>query len=127
MTNTVTSGVVAFSNVTEHEMYKGQTTGRYSVVINMDAAEGAKLSDMGVKLREYEGKAQRAFRSKFKVDVVDLQGEPVSGEIPYGSKVRLLWADGPADPSHGVPTYLNKIRVVEFAENGGDGDTPEEF
>jgi len=125
--NYVTTGIVAFCNLTEHEMYNGKTTGRYSIVIGMDEQEGSKLSDKGVKVKDYEGTAQRPFRSKFKVDVVDLEGEPVQGEIPYGSKVRLLWADGPADPSHGVPTYLNKVRVVEFAEGGGGGEIPEEF
>ena len=127
MTGIITSGVVAFCNLDEHEVYQGQSTGRYSVVINMEPAESAKLEDMGVKLREYEGKAQRKFASKFKVDILDMDNNPVQGEVPYGSKVRLLWVPSKdAHPQHGVGTYLNKVRVVEFAEVG-DAEDPEEF
>ena len=127
MTGIVTQGTVAFSNLTECEVYQGQSTGRYSVVITMDPSDASALEDMGVKLKDYEGKAQRKFASKFHVDVLDLDNNPVQGEVPYGSKVRLLWK--PSDdshPQHGVATYLNKVRVVEFAE-GTDEDTPEEF
>ena len=126
MTGIVTSGVVAFSNIEEFEVYDGQSTGRYSLVINMEPADASVLENMGVKVKEYDGKAQRKFASKFKVDVLDLDNNPVSGEVPYGSKVRLLWNAGQDHPQHGVGTYLNKVRVVEFAD-GMDGETPEDF
>jgi len=126
MTGIVTQGVVAFCNLTEHEVYQGQTTGRYSIVVNMEPNVASQLEDLGVKVKDYEGKAQRKFASKFHVDVVDVDNKPVQGEIPYGSKVRLLWkASDDAHPQHGTATYLNKVRVVEFAE--AEIDTPEEF
>jgi hypothetical protein len=126
MTGIVTSGVVAFSNLTEHEVYQGQSTGRYSLVITMDVADASKLEDMGVKVKVYDGRKQRKFASKFHVGVVDTNDAPVNGEIPYGSKVRVLWKDGEAHPQHGVGTYLNKVRVVEFAEADG-GEAPDDF
>lgn len=127
MTGIVTAGTVAFSNLAEHEVYQGQSTGRYTVVITMDPKEAVVLEHMGVKLKDYEGKAQRKFSSKFPVAVLDLDGIPVQGEVPYGSKVRLLWkASEDSHPQHGVATYLNKVRVVEFAE-GTDEEAPEEF
>jgi hypothetical protein len=126
MTGIVTSGVVAFSNLTEHEVYQGQSTGRYSLVITMEDSDASKLEDMGVKLKEYDGRKQRKFASKFHVQVVDTDDQPVNGEIPYGSKVRVLWKDGEAHPQHGVGTYLNKVRVVEFAEQEG-GEEPSDF
>ena len=126
MTGIVTSGVVAFSNLTEHELYDGQSTGRYSLVITMEPNEASKLADMGVKIKEYDGKEQRKFASKYHVGVVDVDDRPVTGEIPYGSKVRVLWKDGIPHPQHGVGTYLNKVRVIEFAENEGE-EAPSEF
>jgi hypothetical protein len=127
MTGIVTTGVVAFSNLDEMESYQGQSTGRYSLVIRLDDVAASALADMGIKLREYEGVAQRKFASKYKVDVLDLAGNPVPGEIPYGSKVRVLWKAGDAHPVHGVSTYLNKVRIVELADND-DGDyVPDEF
>lgn len=125
MTGIVTQGVVAFSNVDQMEVFDGQSTGRYSLVIQLDDVDASKLSDMGVNVKDYKGTAQRKFASKFKVDVLDMDNEPVQGEVPYGSKVRVLWKAGDPHPQHGVGTYLNKVRVVEFAEV--DMDTPEEF
>lgn len=122
----VTSGIVAFSNLTSHEFYQGKSTGRYSVVVNMNEADRAKLEDMGVRIKDYEGKPQRKFSSQFPVKIVDLDDQPFTGEIPYGSSVRLLWQNGPAHPEHGVPTYLNIVRVVELSE-AATGEIPEEF
>ena len=123
MSNVIT-GTVAFCDLKEHEVFNGKTTGRFSIVITMDADEASKLSDKGVKVKDYEGKQQRKFSSKFDVPVLDVDGENVSKDIPYGSIVRLLWADGPAHPEHGVPTYLNAVRVVELAQ-GGLEDNPD--
>ena len=125
MTGIVTQGVVAFSNVDQMEVFDGQSTGRYSVVIQLDEVDASKLADMGVNVKDYKGTAQRKFASKFKVDVLDMDNEPVQGEIPYGSKVRVLWKAGDPHPQHGVGTYLNKVRVVEFAEH--EEETPSEF
>lgn len=126
MTALVTTGIVAFCNLSEHEEYKGKTTGRYSIVVTMDESEAQKLHDLGVKVREYDGKPQRKFSSKYDVVVVDMQNEPTTKDIPYGSEVRLLWSDGPAHSEHGTPTYLNRVRVVSLAETSG-GETPDEF
>jgi len=127
----VTTGVVAFSKLTEHDVYNGKSTGAYSLTITMEPNEAAKLEDMGVKVKEYQKdaesgvKLQRKFRSQFHVPVVDLDGHPVQGEIPFGSVVRVLWTSGDMSPEHGLSTYLNKVRLVEVAEN--EGAEPEEF
>jgi hypothetical protein len=117
---------VAFSNITEHDVYQGKSTGKYSLTITMEPSEAAKLEDRGVRLKDYEGKAQRKFSTKYTVPVVDADDNPVSGEIPYGSTVRVLWAQGPDHPQYGPSTFLNRIRVVEFSENSSD-EIPDEF
>lgn len=121
----VTTGVVAFSNLTEFDTYRGKPTDSYSMVITMEPAEAQKLEDMGVKTRDYKGTAQRKFRSKYHVPVVDLDGHPFAGEVPFGSTVRLLWVAGDMDPEHGLRTYLNKVRVVELSESVVED--PEDF
>ena len=50
--------------------------------------------------------------------VLDADGAPFSGKVTRGSKVRLLWTEGAPHPVHGVSTYLNKIKVLELAEQG---------
>ena len=89
----VVEGTLAFENLDTHEMYQGQSTGKYSVVISVD------------------------------VPVYDKEGMPFTGRIGRGSKVRLLWQEGPPHPVHGTSTYLNKIKVLEVAEQ----DDGEEF
>ena len=121
----VTTGVVAFSNLTQHEEYKGKSTGRYSLVVTMTDSEASKLEDLGVFVKEYEGAAQRKFSSQYHVGVVDLEDNTVGGELPRGTTVRLLWTTGPIHPEHGCPTYLNKVRVVEMGESVTD--VPSEF
>lgn len=121
----VTTGVVAFSNLTEFDTYKGKSTGAYSLVITMEPSEASKLEDMGVKIKDYKGNAQRKFRSQFHVPVVDIDDHPVAGEIPYGSTVRVLWVAGDMDPEFGLRTHMNKVRIVELSESAVD--EPSEF
>ena len=129
MSNFVAAGVVAFSNLTEFDVYQGKSTGRYSVVIVLDEPSASKLADQGVKLKDYNDTKQRKFSTKYKVDVVDTEDEPIQGEIPWGSDVRVLYSTGPAHPVNGTPTYLNKVRLVSYPEgfDPSTAEVPDEF
>ena len=120
MSAEVLEGLVAFENLTEHEMYNGQSTGKFSVVLSLEEPQAVDLESRGVKLREYEGVKQRKFASKFEVGIVNADGTPFQGRVPRGSKVRLLWQEGAPHPVHGTSTYLNKVKVLEVAEQSGD-------
>lgn len=122
----IMEGEVAFSNLTEHEVYQGKSTGRYSVVLTLDDADAAKLEDLGVNVKEYEGKKQRKFASKFNVEILDSEDRPINTEIPFGSKVRVLFQPGNDHPVHGVPCYVDKVRVLEMASRSA-GAEDEEF
>jgi len=122
----IMEGEVAFSNLTEHEVYQGKSTGRYSVVLTLDDADAAKLEDLGVNVKEYEGKKQRKFASKFNVEILDSDDRPINTEIPFGSKVRVLFQPGNDHPVHGVPCYVDKVRVLEMASRSA-GSEDEEF
>lgn len=113
----VVEGTIAFSNVLTEDEWKGAPVG-YNVTITLDSDEADKLSDMGVKLKEYEGKYQRKFKSKFDIDVLDSDGNALelSEELPRGSKVRLLWSKGGLDKTHGLTTYLSKVKVLELGQ-----------
>ena len=67
-------------------------------------------------IREYEGTKQRKFASKFEVGILNADGTPFAGRVPRGSKVRILWQEGAPHPVHGTSTYLNKVKVLEVAE-----------
>jgi len=118
-----TNGTAAFVNLTEHEMYNGKTTGKYSVTLTLDSDEAESLLHEGIKLRDYKGTPQRKFTSKYPVRVVDSDGETMSAsELTWGSKVRVKWNMGNPHPVHGIPPYVSAIKVLELnsLENSDD-------
>jgi hypothetical protein len=118
-------GVVAFSNLTKHDVFRGKDTGNFTLTVALDPASASTLEDNGVKVGDYQGTPQRKFKSQYKVDLLPAEGkEPMElRELPYGTKVRVLFVYGNKHPEHGVPTYMNKIRVLEM----GGTETPSEF
>lgn len=118
----VLTGKAAFINLTETEQYQGQDTGRYTLTVTLDEDTAQMLSSQGVKLRDYEGTAQRKFSSKYPVKIIDAEDNPFIGPVTRGSTIRLSYKTGPAHPVHGTPTYLNAVRVVELADDAGIDD-----
>jgi len=116
MTATTIEVVVNFSNVTQHDVFNGQSTGAYSMTVTLSEEDAAALAANGVKIKDYQGNKQRKFKSKYEIKVFDDQGTPYSGEVPYNSKVRLKYKLGQPHPVHGVATYLEAVKVLEEAE-----------
>ena len=123
----VITGKVAFANLTEHEVFNGQSTGKYSVVVTVDEENASKLQSEGVKLKTYKNENQRKFATKFEdFQVVDLEGETVSkSSVRYGDTVRVKYGLGKPHPVHGSSVYLQAIRVVEKGEHEGGMDDGE--
>lgn len=121
----VITGKVAFANLTEHEVFNGQSTGKYSVVVTLDDEQADKLAAEGVKLKTYKNESQRKFATKFEdFQVIDNEGEPVSrGSVRWGDTVRIKYGLGKPHPVHGTSVYLQAIRVIEKAEFDGDDDS----
>jgi len=120
----VVNGTVAFANLTEHEVFNGQSTGKYSVVVSLDDAEAQKLEAEGVKIKTYKDQPQRKFTTKFEdFTVIDNEGEPVSkGSVRWGDKVRIKYNLGNPHPVHGCTPYMQAIRVVEKGEMDSEDD-----
>ena len=49
----IVQGTAAFVNLTEHELYQGQSTGKYSLTVTLDDGSIAQLESQGVKMRQY--------------------------------------------------------------------------
>jgi hypothetical protein len=120
----VVTGTVAFANLDSHEVYNGQSTGKYSIVLALDEDGAQKLQAEGVKIKEYKNIPQRKFATKFEdFTVVDVEGEPVSkSSVRYGDKVRIKYNTGAPHPVHGTSVYLQAIRVVEKGESVVEDD-----
>jgi hypothetical protein len=116
----VIEGIVNFSNVTQYDEYEGQSTGSFNLTITMSEEDASSLAGHGVKIKDYNGNKQRKFKSKFAVKRFDADGNTYDGEIPFNSKVRIVYKRGPEHPVHGVPVYLEKVKVLEEAENLDD-------
>ena len=118
-----TNGTAAFVNLTEHELYQGQSTGKYSITLALDDDAAEELVQHGIKLRDYQGVAQRKFASKYEVKVVDADGEKMSpSDLTYGSLVRVRWTEGKPHPVHGIAPYVAAVKVLELNELDGDGE-----
>jgi hypothetical protein len=116
------SGEVAFSNLTEHEKFQGESTGKYSVVITVDDDAAKKLEGQGIKLKNHEGKHQRAFKTKYEFQYVDTEKAPQEGELGRGSKVKVAYKLGEPYGEYGVTTFLQGIQVIERVEPLGSVD-----
>ena len=112
----VVEGIVNFSNVTQHDVYNGQSTGSYTLTLTLSEADAESFASKGVKIKDYKGNKQRKFKSNFEIKRFDAEGNTYNGEIPFNSKVRIQYKLGNAHPVHGVPAYLEKVKVLEEAE-----------
>ena len=118
----ISEGTVAFQSLREFDSYEGKSTGAYTLTLTLPDSEVEKLESMGVKVKQYEGAGQRKFSSKFDVTVVGTDDTAYTGPIPRGTKVRILWKEGNKHPTHGVPTYLNRVRVLEVPDTMSEED-----
>ena len=110
-------GEVAFSNLDEHEMFNGQSTGAFSIVVKLDAAGAEQLESQGVRLKEYQGEMQRKFKSKFDVMVVDVDNQDIKpGSVRWGDRVTVKYSLGNKHPTWGVTPYLAAVKVIEVHE-----------
>jgi hypothetical protein len=116
MANTI-EGIVNFSNITAHDVYNGQSTGKYTMTITLSEEDAATLAASGVKIKEYNGAKQRKFSTQYEVGNFTAEGDKRMGEVPYNSRVRLQYDLGKPHPVHGVSTYLKAVKVLEEAEN----------
>jgi hypothetical protein len=121
----IAEGTVAFESLKEHDVFNGQSTGKFTLTLTLDEKSATNLESEGVKIKDYEGKPQRKFSTQYTVPVFDLEGKPFMGQVTRGSKVRVQWKKGNPHPVHGTPPYLEKVRVLELAE--AQGSTDEDF
>lgn len=119
MSNTI-EGIVNFSNITAHDVYNGQSTGKFSMTITMSEEDAATLAASGVKIKEYNGAKQRKFSTQYDVGNFEADGSRRMGEVPYNSRVRVQYDLGKPHPVHGVATYLKAVKVLEEAEMTAD-------
>jgi len=121
----VVNGTVAFANLSEHEVFNGQSTGKYSLVLVLEDDDAQKLEAEGVKIKTYKNQPQRKFATQYEdFAVIDNEGEPLSkSSVRWGDKVRVKYQVGKPHPVHGSAPYLQAVRVVEKGEGAADDDT----
>ena len=127
-------GKAAFVYLTEPDEYMGNS--KYSVTLNLTDDSAKVLSDMGVKVKDYEKDGitlkQREFKRKADYGVpliFNADGDPIGPDaISWGDTLRLAVSVGGGN-ALGRGTYLNKVKLLEknpeaetsaAADNAGD-------
>tara|TARA_B100001093_G_scaffold226772_1_gene217316 strand:- start:226 stop:666 length:441 start_codon:yes stop_codon:yes gene_type:complete len=126
MTNRhVIEGDVAFCHLRTPDVYKGAPKDNYEITISISDRDAEKLKAQGIKVRDYNGTAQRHFttRNKLKIYAPDLT-EWEGDEIPRGSRVKLIYGKSklPHD-DYGYSAYLNDVQIL----SAGARPIPPEF
>lgn len=122
----IAEGTVAFQSLREHDSWEGQSTHKYTVTLSLPEDVAETLQNNGVKLKDYEGTAQRKFVTQYDVPIFNEDGSPFEGDVTRGSHVRIVYSFGKPHPKHGTSTYLDRVKVLQLADFEG-GYTPEEF
>ena len=121
-------GVVAFCNLEEFDIYQGKSTNNYTLTITLEPDGAQALEALGVVVKDYEGKGQRKFKSQYETPMSDAEGNDIdTKDLPYGSKVRVLFKAGKQHPNFGVPVYLSKVKVLELADENAEESVPSDF
>ena len=73
----IAEGTVAFQSLREHDSWQGQSTGKYTLTLGLPEEIAEVLQTNGVKLKDYEGTAQRKFVSQYNVPILNEDGSDI--------------------------------------------------
>ena len=107
--------------LTQHDVYQGQSTGKYSIQVQLDGDTASKLTKAGVVIKEYDGEPIRKFTSRYDVPVHIYDKEVWDKELPSGTKVRIEYITK-KHPTAGEVPYVKRVLVLEMGEGDGGGD-----
>ena len=108
------------THLTTHDEYQGQSTGKYSIQIQLDSKTASRLTKDGVIIKEYDGEPIRKFTSRYDIEVFTGTNEPWNKELPSGTKVRLEYITK-KHPTAGEVPYVKRVLVLEMGEGGDHG------
>ena len=108
------------THLTTHDEYQGQSTGKYSIQIQLDSKTASRLTKDGVIIKEYDGEPIRKFTSRYDIEVFTGPNEPWNKELPSGTKVRLEYITK-KHPTAGEVPYVKRVLVLEMGEGGDHG------
>jgi len=108
------------THLTTHDEYQGQSTGKYSIQIQLDSKDASRLTKDGVIIKEYDGEPIRKFTSRYDIEVFTGTNEHWNKELPSGTKVRLEYITK-KHPTAGEVPYVKRVLVLEMGEGGDHG------
>jgi|TARA_Y100000289_G_C3904089_1_gene140885 hypothetical protein len=126
MTNRhVIEGDVAFCHLRTPDVYKGAPKDNYEITVSISDEDSEKLKAQGVKVKDYNGTAQRHFTTKEKLTIFSPDMTVWDGdEIARGSRVKLVYqlSKEPYD-NYGYSAYVSDIQIIR----AGARPIPPEF
>lgn len=112
---TVNGHTIFKTALTQHDVYQGQSTGKYVVQLKLDPATAKELEGVGVQIKEYEGEPIRKFSSKYQVPVFISKDEQWNDELPRDTKVKLEYITK-KHPTAGMVPYMKRILILEMGK-----------
>jgi len=112
---TVNGHTIFKTALTQHDVYQGQSTGKYVVQLKLDPATAKELEAIGVQIKEYEGEPIRKFSSKYQVPVFISKDEQWNDELPRDTKVKLEYITK-KHPTAGMVPYMKRILILEMGK-----------
>ena len=108
------------THLTTHDEYQGQSTGKYSIQIQLDSKDASRLTKDGVIIKEYDGEPIRKFTSRYDIEVFTGTNVRWDKELPSGTKVRIEYITK-KHPTAGEVPYVKRVLVLEMGEGGDHG------
>ena len=112
---------VAFCHLITPKKFDENSEAKFEITVTMSEEKAKTLEDLGIKVKTYQGKRQRTFRSIYDVKFVDQEKVKQTEELPRDSVVNIAYQVGEPYGQYGNSTFLKGVQVLERAESKSDG------
>ena len=112
---------VAFCHLITPKKFDENSEAKFEITVTMSDEQAKSLEELGIKIKTYEGKRQRTFRSRYEVRFVDREKVKQTEELPRDSVVDVAYELGEPYGQFGNSTFLKGVQVLERAESKSDG------
>ena len=126
---TLESVEVAFCHLITPKKFSEDSVPKFEITVTMSDDKAKELEDLGIKIKTYNDKKQRTFRSRYDVKFIDADKKKQTDELTRGSKVTVLYKLGVPFGDFGNSTFLQEVHVIERAEPQAPvakSDTPDD-
>ena len=113
---TLESVEVAFCHLITPKKFSEDSVPKFEITVTMSDEKAKELEDLGIKIKTYNDKKQRTFRSRYDVKFIDQDKKKQTEELPRDALVNVVYKLGEPYGEFGNSTFLQEVHVIERAE-----------